>query len=1420
MLSGTITFDTDLASASGNFTINGVNFVGGNVEKNEVVDNLGNSYIKRLVIVFSFDSIYLSKDVTVNIIGSIPLAIVSRSSIFIDCPFIVKAGSLGGFPGGKGTETILSTTAGEIGTTFNNGNGPGSGNVRVYLQTIETSATVVKEVQRIITTADSGQTLGGYFTLKYKGDVTSKICHSATAEEVQREIEIYLPHAGKVNVWRTERNSEEGYMWTITYLTAIGNIPQIEVTSYLTGIGCNVITDTFIQGNNLGGSFTVSFLSQTTAPIPYDAAPKTMQTIMERDIKNILNVEITRNDPYGICDNGLCSEGPDPSWGYKWTLTITTYQDNISPDSPNSYEFDKTYAGPTKYLTVNYNSLTGLGAMVTVYDFHKYPGTDSISPDIRPQPFSLSYGGGGGSYGGLGGIGHGRNPQGSKYNNDLVEILVGGSGGALGGSYPQDIIPYDNPSGKGGDGGGAMQINAINDIVLGPNSKFLANGGDGGGGNEGGGGGSGGAIVIVCGGSISNSGSIEVAGGKGGFGTGSNAKHGGGGGGGRIKISSQVYGGSATSSVHASGGLGGGAVDKLQNGQDGSIYLYTRYDIMYSIENTGGVFGTNSCLRLEGGEKYLTPSNVIKRSPHIYDGPQHLIPNLPGFQQPRRVTYYIRIGNLKYGESSNNWGGFFAIHGPNSYGIQSDELTSTENTMIGVAFIDGSFRHAANFNHDPSGMMSREDTIFKRNIRRNRWYKIDIIINWVANKYEIRVDDDVTSAINIPFIGSSIFMVGLYNYDYMTVWYDEIYAGADNHMSFRCPISIDDNSNLLMDRPKQTQWNVTALGPSSSLHTIIRHDSHLSRREMYKHNFGELVFSDGAPHVAFDSDIKYKYLDGDFPTVSGDVRAAVLNYVPGKETGDSFLVTGDTRANEFGDWGAGTEDGDGNTGRYYWYGDHINPEGSLYPELYGGVASCSTTDFVSWRNEGIMLHSVNVSDPSNSFSSKLRVQRPKVIYNDVTSSYLMWIQVDKDVGNTRASMGYVGVASSKFPAGPFIFNSTFLPNKNETHDQTLIKLSDGRAMLARTYYATVDYIMPQPIMQPLWESVKNPDGSVNFGLNYHRAWYEPNYDDYHDIYIQRWRKENVTWHLTWKKNGTALWEEMGLIDKKGVKVYQTKVGSRPITVSEQFGGVSEYKKASPLGQIEVSTFEKGLLITTKIQSTDIRHMFFDQCCNGVNNNCCNLFLPSTQKLEMLTRLLKTIEVEDSVNDPWKAKFDNLNFLKDCKVPYEQGVQNGKYIIYFDKCVIAREEPYDDQYTGGSWDSLVRGDEVREQVGGSGYTEIWDTEKDFDGTGDPTVGAVLSKFFDPDDPVNSFWSPSSVPAVVTQPWHKNYYDANIADNPIIPALPDQLIALPHIVQKRRAKYVAICKLTDDYMKLTVYYIFFQQLKNNLHKYDYY
>ncbi len=68
-------------------------------------------------------------------------------------------------------------------------------------------------------------------------------------------------------------------------------------------------------------------------------------------------------------------------------------------------------------------------------------------------------------------------------------------------------------------------------------------------------------------------------------------------------------------------------------------------------------------------------------------------------------------------------------------------------------------------------------------------------------------------------------------------------------------------------------------------------------------------------------------------------------------------------------------------------------------------------------------------------------------------------------------------------------------------------------MLARTYYQTVEFVLPEAMMQPTWESAKSRSGVINYRSNYHRAWYHMGYDNYNDIYAQRWRKEDMPYRV-------------------------------------------------------------------------------------------------------------------------------------------------------------------------------------------------------------------------------------------------------------------------------------------------------------------
>jgi hypothetical protein len=167
------------------------------------------------------------------------------------------------------------------------------------------------------------------------------------------------------------------------------------------------------------------------------------------------------------------------------------------------------------------------------------PGGADGDPGQGPSPglggegeacgcYTTSGGGGGGfaSAGGTGGDGadpfegcdtvYDGGVGGGSWGNVMLQPLTGGSGGGAGGV----AVGGDSEPGRGGAGGGALQITALQEIVVESTGVITAPGGGGGGGDleggGGGGGGAGGAILLESQTVILEPGSVVAANGGGG----------------------------------------------------------------------------------------------------------------------------------------------------------------------------------------------------------------------------------------------------------------------------------------------------------------------------------------------------------------------------------------------------------------------------------------------------------------------------------------------------------------------------------------------------------------------------------------------------------------------------------------------------------------------------------------------------------------------------------------------------------------------------------------------------------------------------------------------------------------------------------------------------------------------------------------
>lgn len=136
-------------------------------------------------------------------------------------------------------------------------------------------------------------------------------------------------------------------------------------------------------------------------------------------------------------------------------------------------------------------------------------------------------------------------------------------------------------------------------------------------------------------------------------------------------------------------------------------------------------------------------------------------------------------------------------------------------------------------------------------------------------------------------------------------------------------------------------------------------------------------------------------------------------------------------------------------GVYYWYGEYKGDSTYLLDWVKtwecwradaGGVSCYSSKDLVNWKFEGVVLPTVPQDEQSDLHPSQV-IERPKVIYNDKTKKFVMWMHVE----SPDYEKAHAGVAVSDSPTGLFTYLGSFKPNGEDSRDQTIFKDDDGRA---------------------------------------------------------------------------------------------------------------------------------------------------------------------------------------------------------------------------------------------------------------------------------------------------------------------------------------------------------------------------------------
>ena len=142
-----------------------------------------------------------------------------------------------------------------------------------------------------------------------------------------------------------------------------------------------------------------------------------------------------------------------------------------------------------------------------------------------------------------------------------------------------------------------------------------------------------------------------------------------------------------------------------------------------------------------------------------------------------------------------------------------------------------------------------------------------------------------------------------------------------------------------------------------------------------------------------------------------------------------------------------------------WFGFGEDKTGRTSADTSFQNISCySSTDLANWTFERQALSRQAGGD----LGPSRIVERPKVIYNKSTSTYVMYMHID----STNYAEAKVGVATSSTPCGPYTYKGSFRPQGNLSRDIGLFQETDGTAYLMsedrnnglRIYKLSADYL--------------------------------------------------------------------------------------------------------------------------------------------------------------------------------------------------------------------------------------------------------------------------------------------------------------------------------------------------------------------------
>ena len=239
----------------------------------------------------------------------------------------------------------------ESGFTYTLTFGEDSGNVAGLVCNEDPVFSLLETATCTARTVMDGNALSGYFYV----DSSEPIPHDASAAHMEAAIE-GINGIDDVSVTRSEPDGQEGYSWDVTFestnfaggtgtIGVGGDVNDLAVYSSLQGKDATVRVQEIIKGNEIGGTFTLSYGDDdttTTEPIPFDATADEIKDFIDNSGLDVL-VGVESTNPL-----------VDSESGRSFRVTFLDHHSDYSSD------------GDRPLLQADLSQVSGVGAVASV----------------------------------------------------------------------------------------------------------------------------------------------------------------------------------------------------------------------------------------------------------------------------------------------------------------------------------------------------------------------------------------------------------------------------------------------------------------------------------------------------------------------------------------------------------------------------------------------------------------------------------------------------------------------------------------------------------------------------------------------------------------------------------------------------------------------------------------------------------------------------------------------------------------------------------------------------------------------------------------------------------------------------------------------------------------------------------------------